>query len=193
MTIPNFGKLIWDWLGRWETVFSLLAMIFSGIAAVQLLIQRRRQREFIKSTCQASSFAECAESLEGIQSEKPMALAISVSSRNPSIIRDVKTFLDTKKWHMDIDTIEMVDIGRGNEEKKPVIDVENFLKLLREKRAFYDINGVTELHLFVLAPVSLAVFIGAVFDHWKPVKIYQKRLTPTPPLYEYWGILTKHG
>jgi hypothetical protein len=33
--------------------------------------------------------------------------------------------------------------------------------------------GVTEVHLFYKGPVSLAVAIGAVFDNWVPVKIYQ--------------------
>lgn len=193
MTLAALWQTCWDWLVRGETLFSLLAMIFAAMATIQLWMQRRHQRNMIRQVCQTSSFVEYSQALRGVKSDKPKALAISVSSRTSSIMKDVKEFLDLQNWRMEFDSLEMVDIGQGNEAKDPVIDVEQFLRLLLEKRALYDLEGVTELHLFVQAPVSLAIFLGAVFDHWKPVKLYQKRLEPSPPMYEYWGLLSKRG
>ncbi len=34
-------------------------------------------------------------------------------------------------------------------------------------------TGLTELHLFYKGPVSLAAGIGAVFDNWVPVHLYE--------------------
>ena len=33
--------------------------------------------------------------------------------------------------------------------------------------------GVTEVHLFYMGPVTLAMAVGAVFDNWVPAKIYK--------------------
>ncbi len=58
-------------------------------------------------------------------------------------------------------------------------DLEEFLNRLREKKRFFDAQGITELHLFIAAPVQAGVLVGGVFDNWIPVKLYH-RPQPVP-------------
>ena len=48
-------------------------------------------------------------------------------------------------------------------------------------------KGVTEVHLFISAPMPLAAKLGSLFDNWCTVKVYHFN----NGRYEYWTTLKK--
>ena len=48
-------------------------------------------------------------------------------------------------------------------------------------------EGASEVHLFLSCPLAVACAIGALFDNWVPVKVYQFNQGQ----YEFWTTL--HG
>jgi hypothetical protein len=60
------------------------------------------------------------------------------------------------------------------------------LELHRLKNRLMD-DGVSEVHLFLSCPLAVACAIGALFDNWVPVKVYQFNQGH----YEFWTTL--HG
>jgi hypothetical protein len=86
---------------------------------------------------------------------------------------------------MDTDEITMQGI-------KDTDDIELFLQRLKEKRFKFEIEGRTEIHLFIQGPVMAGVLVGTMFSNWKPVKLYHRPTNPgVPSIYEYWCPLTK--
>lgn len=53
-------------------------------------------------------------------------------------------------------------------------NVHRHLERIRHIKERLQTEGVTELHLFLKAPVVLGVAVGAIFDNWVGVKLYHK-------------------
>ena len=175
---------IWDFLGRTDIVFGLLATIFSGFAALKLRQQSKRLKELAKATPHMENFKEQVNYHAGVKTTNPKAFALSLIPRGESIKEAVKTFLNSQGWKMDVEELNMNGINNK-------ADLEFFINELRKKRRLFDAQCVTELHLFVAGPVMAAALTGAMFDNWIPVKLYQKPQPPPPNVYEYWGPLLK--
>lgn len=178
-------KTIWNYTTQLETVFSLLAMMFAGYAAYRLRRQNRTLRELAKTAPKYENFSEQVQNYEGVQTLNPVALAVCLVPTTPSIKKDVETFLQSRDWgKMDIEELNLN--GLNNEE-----DILTFHNSLREKRHLFDMQGRTEIHLFIQGPIMAGVLIGAMFDNWKPVKMYHKPHPSPPSIYEYWCPLVK--
>jgi hypothetical protein len=63
---------------------------------------------------------------------------------------------------------------------------EVLLELQSRKNHLLD-EGASEVHLFLSCPLAVACAIGALFDNWVPVKVYQFNQGQ----YEFWTTL--HG
>lgn len=180
----DLSATVWDYLGKADVVFSLLATIFAGFAALKLWQQNHRIKELAKAVPPIKNFKEQVEYYSGIQTSKPVAFAISLIPRNESIRGSVQTFLKTQGWKMEIEELNMNGINNQEE-------LEKFINDLRKKRRLFDAQQVTELHLFIAGPVVAGAIVGALFDNWIPVKLYHKSTPPKPTIYEYWMPLIK--
>jgi len=63
-----------------------------------------------------------------------------------------------------------------NYSRTGMVPNQKFYQILRDllkiKQELTD-AGVTEVHLFYMGPVTLAMALGAIFDNWVPVKLYK--------------------
>ena len=96
-------------------------------------------------------------------SKRPAAIVIGIG-KNP--IASVEKFLADNGW-VDIPTISWISDG--------------FLQSRDYTKAMAEINdlrsqalnlGVSEVLLFYAGPVDLAMFVGASFSDWVPIKVY---------------------
>lgn len=171
-------------LEPFENITSFIIMIFAGYASFRLLMQNRRLKELARSAPKIEGFQNMITSYEGVQTLNPIALALSLVPHSPSIKKDVEIFLNVMGWKMEIVEINMPGIN-------PPKDIEILINQLREKRYLFDLQGNTEVHLFLQGPLVSGIILGAIFDNWKPVKLYQKPKEPVPAVYQYWCPLTK--
>jgi hypothetical protein len=119
-------------------------------AIVVLLSTRRRLTQWMEKQKRASGSA-------------PAALAIGLAG---GIRGQVEQYLKIQNLNMpveDLDHPEFVPMNRY-----PLL-----IRDLLKKKDELTKTGVTELHLFYKGPVSFAAGIGAVFDNWVPVYLYE--------------------
>ncbi|MCI0392598.1 MAG: SAVED domain-containing protein [Acidobacteria bacterium] len=179
---------IWNLLSRLDNIVGLsgavLAALFSAYTAWRLRLQNKRLIEIAHNAPPIEDFPQLIKAYEGVITSHPVALAISLLPNNESIRQDVETFLRYQNWEMDVEELNMNGL-------KNQADFESFINQLREKRRVFDAEGHTEIHLFIAGPVQAGVLVGAMFDNWRPVKLYHKPQNPPPQIYEYWMPLTK--
>jgi len=183
----NIWTNIWDFLGRIDIVFSLLATIFAGFAALKLYQQNKRIKELATTAPKLENFAEVVTYYSKPQTSNPVAFAISLLENTESIRPSVEIFLKSKDWSKNIRIEELSMNGI----KKIPEDIEIFINELKKKRRQFDAERVTEVLLFIAGPVMAGTLVGAIFDNWIPVKLYHKPHHPLPSVYEYWIPLIK--
>ncbi|MBL8150599.1 MAG: caspase family protein [Blastocatellia bacterium] len=168
-------------LGAWQQrpVFKSNTNQFIPLRTVKLPAAIENEHRYTK---EFEEFEESWEKSKGIQTVKPVALAVCLIPTNPSIKNDVKRFLDSNGWEMPIEELNMEGINSKQ-------DISKFIVLLKEKRRQFYESGVTEMHLFIAGPVQAGTIIGAIYSNWIPVKIYHRSLTES---YEYWTLLKKY-
>jgi hypothetical protein len=114
-----------------------------------------------------------------------VALAISLLHNSASIKSDVDRFLKAENLTMPIREIHMAGINSD-------ADRDHLLQSLRGVRRDFDAQEFTEVHLFIAGPVQAGTVIGALFDQWKPVKLYHRSTQPGGQSYEFWMPLMDH-
>ncbi len=95
-------------------------------------------------------------------SKRPVAICIGIGK---SPCASAKAFMEEKKW--DIPILSWVTEGFLKPEDYP----NAMVKINNLRKQALDL-GVSEALLFYAGPVDLAMFIGASFDNWVPVKVY---------------------
>lgn len=131
---------------------NIIQIATAVFAIVVLLSTRRRLTQWIEKQNRASGNASAA-------------LAIGFAG---GIRGQVEQYLKSQGMDIpvqDLDHPEFVPMNRY-----PII-----IRDLLKKKDELTKTGVTELHLFFKGPVSFAVGIGAVFDNWVPVHVYEFR------------------
>lgn len=100
------------------------------------------------------------------RTDRPGALAVSFGNAN--ITEPVRQFLAAAYPDREIPVVECCATGEVTPH-----NVHGHLDRLRRLKEQMQTEGVTELHLFVFGPLALAVALGAIFDNWVGVKVYQ--------------------
>lgn len=141
-------ETFWTVLGWIANVIQVATFVFTI-----WLLWRARQR-----------FTKLIKALSGNTGDgKPVAIAVGIVG---SIEGPVRSYLEESGAAMQI-----VPVTRSGFLKQ-----RQFYDVLRElhglKLALSD-TGVTEVHLFYKGPVTLAMGIGAIFDNWVPVRVYE--------------------
>lgn len=180
----NDWEPFWSWLSRFDNILGILTAIFAGYAAYRLWRQNQRYQALAREVQQGVDLRQRIQDYKGIQTTKPVALAITLLPTVPSIKDNVKIYLKSNKLKMPVEEIKMAGLNGSN-------DLESLVKQVQEKKIELHADGVTELHLFLAGPVAAGVMIGSLLGNWIPVKIYHKP-TPSPAdIYEYWMPLFK--
>jgi hypothetical protein len=140
---------------NWEALFGWganLIQIGSFLVVLFLFLRARAQyRSYVKGREQATG-------------GKPWAVAIGI---NGDISGQVRPFLDENG---------LADIKIENYVHKGFVPTDKFYDVLRDMiklKQKLTTAGATDILLFYKGPVSLAMGIGAIFDNWVPVKIYE--------------------
>lgn len=170
---------IWEWIGRLDSLLGLLTVLFSGYAAYRLWQQNRRYYRQARESKPSINIHQFIAGNEGVRSEKPVAFALALTPNTPSIKPQVEQFLRIKEWEMPIEELSMAGIEDDN-------DLEELMETLQEKKRVFQLDGYTEMHLFLNGPVAAGLLIGTLYDNWIPVKVYQKPREYSPQIYEYW-------
>jgi hypothetical protein len=157
----------WSYLSNTANIIQILSAIPLFAGAWLLFNRSRRYKQKMKET-------------EMGITAKPIALAISVMPVD--ISTQVKDYLTEKQLKMEVRTYWQKE---GITPDNIVHRVEDIAKI----KAELSVEGVTEVHLFLMTPVAFASFIGAIFDNWVKVKVYHHDTTTGK--YEFWGFLHK--
>jgi SMODS-associated and fused to various effectors sensor domain len=175
-------NLFWEWLGRISdslgTISVLITLIFSGLTYFAVKRQRQKMLETIRQNSpKFDNFEEFVQINQGITSEKPVALIISVTQNKDSAKPNVETFFKAEKLKMP--TKEVTMNGLNNNE-----DIKIFIESLNNKKREIQAEEFTEVHLFINAPIFACVQIGSILKNLMPIKIYHFNST-SAKFYEY--------
>jgi len=158
---------MWESLGKIAVIVQFLSVIPFLWTAWIFFNRSRRYKRIIKQS-------------ETTQSDNPMALIISMSGTDAT--NQVLEYL--RKNNMEMPHRSFCKPHGITESNIPHL-LSDLLKMKSEMTA----DGVSEVHLFVMAPVAFAVAVGAVLDNWVQVKVYH--LNREINSYEYWTYLHK--
>jgi hypothetical protein len=173
-------QVIWDFLDKSGILIGIVTFVFSIMIWIKVKTQTRKLKQMAVNVTRFDDYQELKDFQSKVQTERPKAFCLSLVPQQASIKDNVKRFLDGKKMQMDIVEMNMDGL-------KPDT-IQSFIEKLRLKRRT-ELNDATEIHLFLQGPVQAGILIGAMFDNWIPVKLYQfERQTGN---YEYWGPLVK--
>src|SRR3990172_2116603 len=169
----NFLEFMWIWLHRVDISISIPTAIFAGLAWLKSRQNQKRLDYIYGSTPAVKDIKNHIEAYKGIQTGNPRAFVLSLlpDSHSQSISVTVNSFLKAQKLEMKIEELNMN--GIQTEE-----DIEKLINGLREKRRIFEAQNVTELHLFIAGPVTAGVIIGALYDNWITIKLYNRSKSP---------------
>lgn len=169
---------IWPLIGNFASILQIVTVALTGYTAFRLWRQNQQIKILIQQWPRHGDFQKIRQVHEGIKSATPVALLISLLPGNNSIKPTVETFLNSSNLKMKVKELHMDGINGPQE-------IEQYVNKLKEMRQMIELEGYTEVHLFVAGPVQAASIAGALLDNWLPVKLYQKTNLPSP-MYEYW-------
>jgi len=172
-----------DWLSMFDTLISIVAVIFSIKVWFKLRKQSKIIQEAAKQTPEIENYNGQFEYYEKLYILKPAALCISLVPTSSSIRSDVENFLIDEYPQRSFDYFEINKSGINQDQ------IEDLINEIRPKRHQLEAGYYTEVHLFIQGPVQAAALIGAILDNWKPVKLYQ--MNRTTRKYEFFAPLIK--
>jgi SMODS-associated and fused to various effectors sensor domain len=159
------GFFTWDNLSHVADTLGVMTALPLLIASAYLWSRAQRYRRRLRQ-------------LTGVTSERPVALVVALSGTRirPAVESFCSSFAQPLKLY------EVQRPGGLTQADFPKV----LFELQSLKNRLMD-NGVSEMHLFLSCPLAVACAIGALFDNWVPVKVYQFNQGQ----YEFWTTL--HG
>lgn len=158
---------MWQSIANLANIFQVISMFIFLWGAAVFYTRSRRYKKIIQET-------------KIIGSQKPMALIICVSGTD--ITAQVLRFLASKNMEMPhVSYIQTDGILQENITHR----LADILKVKEKMTA----AGVTEVHLFIMAPLAFSIAVGAILDNWVRVNVYH--LNREKNEYESWTYLHK--
>lgn len=170
-----------SWLTVVADVVGVIGAIFAFMAWLILQVERKKLRRHLDELPKMGNFDDLRSYHEGVKTPKPCGLAICLLENIRTIGPEVERFLKGKGYSMPVKTIDFYGITPDN--------LKDFVDALRQAKMTLSEEDFTEVHLFIAGPVQAATLAGAMFEHWKPVKLYHKNRATNE--YEYWCSLMK--
>jgi hypothetical protein len=169
-------------VGHISDFAGIIGAFISFIIWLKIRNQTKRMIELARQKNNADKgFAEMVEYHSIINSSNPHAFCLALTDRTPTLKAEVENFMREKKWKMPIEELNLSGLTHEN--------FSDFIEEVKKRRRVFQAKGVTEVHLFISGPMQAAVMVGAIFDNWVPVKIYN--MDPQSRKYEYWCHLSK--
>ena len=171
-------KAIFEWISNIDSMTGIIAAVFSVAIFLKLRKQTKRIRALAKEPPVLEDFEKTVKYNKDVNTENPYALCICLLPYQDSIKGEVQLYLKAlgKKYsNMEIMEVNIKGVFSQN--------LKDFIVALSVKRNELEAVQATEVHLFFAGPVFAATLVGAMFDNWRPVKIYQKNLDSKT--YEY--------
>ncbi|MFH0988538.1 MAG: SAVED domain-containing protein [bacterium] len=157
----------WQNIGNIANIIQIISAIPFFVGAWLLFTRARRYKKKLQET-------------ERTLTAKPMALVLSLSGMD--ITEQAKQWLENN-----IGKMEIVSYHKPNGVTKENISLlMTDILMLKSKMTN---EGVTEVHLFLMAPIAFGAAVGAILDNWVQVKVYH--LNREKNEYEYWTYLHK--
>ncbi|MBX2990249.1 MAG: SAVED domain-containing protein [Bacteroidetes bacterium] len=157
----------WEYIGNTANIIQIISAIPLAVGAWLLFTRARRYKRKLEET-------------EKTLSAKPMGLVLSVSGMD--VTEQVRQWLHKNVGTMDIETYHKPGgVTREN--------IGQFMTDILKVKSEMTRKGVTEVHLFLMAPVAFGAAVGAILDNWVQVKVYH--LNREKNEYEYWTYLHK--
>jgi hypothetical protein len=178
-------NLTWFYIGNAANLLGIFTFVLSIFTWLRVRKQNRELKELNRRIPPSALPSELRNAYSGITSERPIALAVSLLHNTASIKPDVDRFLRSKGMAIPIHEIHFDGINSDQ-------DRDELIQQLRGVRRDFDTEEFTEIHLFVAGPVQAGTIIGALFDQWKPVKLYHRHAQPAGATYEFWMPLMDH-
>jgi SMODS-associated and fused to various effectors sensor domain len=157
--------LFWEGLSHLADALGIVTAVPFLVASAYFVSRARRYRRRLRQ-------------LEGVTSDHPVAVAVSLAGTH--IRPAVEAFC--ADFGQPVKLVELHRPGGLTQTEMP----EVLLELQSLKNRLLD-EGASEVHLFLSCPLAVACAVGAVFDNWVPVKVYQFNQGQ----YEFWTTL--HG
>jgi len=148
--LTSTDSAVWLWLDRVSILLSYLVVI-SIVAFVFNVFRYRRKRK----------------ELTEIEGKTALPKALCLSFGGGSIKNAVRDYL--KETYPD----RKIAVSEYKGDEVTPQNVHKHEEGIRKLKERYQSKGVTELHLFMKGPLGLALAVGAIFDNWVAVKIYQ--------------------
>ena len=155
----------WDNLGHVADMLGVITALPLLATSAYLLSRAQRYRRRLRQ-------------LAGVTSTRPAALVVTLAGTR--IRAAVESFC--ADFAQPVPLYEVQRQEHLTQAELPKV----LLELHRLKNRLTD-DGVSEVHLFLSCPLAVACAIGALFDNWVPVKVYQFNQGH----YEFWTTL--HG
>jgi len=172
----------WTWAGNISSLIGIIGTGFSIAIWFRLKRETKKAIERSQRNVEDESYKEMVEFHSKISSTSPYVFCVSLTERADSIKKDVENYF--KNAGEKIEHFEELQFQGLTHENFP-----EFVMSLKKKRRFFQASGATEILLFISGPMQAAVMIGAIFDNWIPVKVYN--FNPNTRKYEYWCPLIK--
>jgi hypothetical protein len=157
--------MTWDGLSHLADALGVITTLPFLVTSAYFVSRARRYRRRLRR-------------LKGVTSARPVALAVSLAGTR--IRPAVEAFC--RRFDQPLKLIEVQRRGSITQGELPKV----LLELQSLKNRLLD-EGASEVHLFLSCPLAVACAIGALFDNWVPVKVYQFNQGQ----YEFWTTL--HG
>jgi SMODS-associated and fused to various effectors sensor domain len=157
--------LSWEGLSHVADALGIVTALLFLVTSAYFVSRARRYRRRLRQ-------------LEGVTSGRPVALAVSLSGTR--IRPAVEAFCGS--FGQPVKLVELYRPGGLSQAELAGV----LLELQSLKNRLLD-DGASEVHLFLSCPLAVACTIGALFDNWVPVKVYQFN----QGRYEFWT--TQHG
>ena len=157
--------LFWEGLSHLADALGIATTVPFLVASAYFVSRARRYRRRLRQ-------------LEGVTSDRPVAVAVSLAGTHIRLAAEAFC----AGFGQPVKLVELHRPGGLTQTEMPGV----LLELQSLQNRLLD-EGASEVHLFLSCPLAVACAVGAVFDNWVPVKVYQFNQGQ----YEFWATL--HG
>lgn len=177
------GEVIWLWLGRIASLAGLVTLFVTFSTWLKVRLEQKAILDKIRSIppSKGQGFGERRQKASQVETVKPVALFINLLAAGRAEKAQVEQFVKAngRKFKMPVNELRLDGVDPD--------ELGALLQEIKNKRTELNANQYTEVHLFFAGPAAAGILVGAAFDNWIPVKVYQL----TNGQYQFWCQLEK--
>ncbi len=161
----------WSWLGNIGTILGIISFVPILYAVYEYLQFKRREEQDRKR----------------IHTEAGTQPAVLIVSMGGGCIRNnVEAYLKRQDSFKDFDFEHRVFVVHRDDKEIQLSDVDDIIAEVEEKQDDIRSKAADKVHLFLKAPMPIAVMVGSVLANRTPTLVYHYQPNKG---YENWGTL----